>query len=383
MRALIRSVGAGISRSGLHQRFNEQSVVFFKTLLERALSIVSSTPEKLVFLRDFGRICLIDSSDWGVHPKLKKKFKGKGGAASKAGVKLHVAFELKSSSILECELTSATVSDQTLKQRIGSWLLKRDLIILDLGYFSYKLFEIIDRAGAFFISRLKSDITSIYLNSNDTNPFDLVSFLKRRSRHSIIERNIFLGNELLPCRLIAQRLSDSEYKKRQRRLKKKKRSPISARARFLAHWSIYITNVKPEVLNAKQIYLAYRLRWNIELLFKQLKSVLEIDISAHHNQFRLQVEIFGTMIVALLILQILNASQCRVWKLNHVELSLEKVFKMFINQLSNLIEIALKSAKNFRNVLAVLLGSVINDAKKDSSPSKPSTFLQLYQTTLT
>src|SRR5665647_3866510 len=42
---------------------------------------------------------------------------------------------------------------------------------------------------------------------------------------------------------------------------------------------IYITNIQKDVLNAKDIAKLYGARWDIELLFKELKSLSLIHIS--------------------------------------------------------------------------------------------------------
>ena len=39
----------------------------------------------------------------------------------------------------------------------------------------------------------------------------------------------------------------------------------------------YLTNISPEILNASEIASVYAARWEVELIFKELKSRYELD----------------------------------------------------------------------------------------------------------
>ena len=70
------------------------------------------------------------------------------------------------------------------------------------------------------------------------------------------------------------------YEKRVRQRNRKNRSngyTISDEFKKRAHFNIFITNVPEEVCNAKEITNLYKLRWQIELIFKTWKSIIKID----------------------------------------------------------------------------------------------------------
>src|SRR5205814_8491805 len=47
---------------------------------------------------------------------------------------------------------------------------------------------------------------------------------------------------------------------------------VSAWQREMCHWTVLFSNIPGDWLNAEQLWILYRLRWQIELLFKRFKS---------------------------------------------------------------------------------------------------------------
>ena len=52
---------------------------------------------------------------------------------------------------------------------------------------------------------------------------------------------------------------------------------ISSSKREILHWNLMSTNISSDVLDTTIITELYRIRWQIELLFKVLKSTFSID----------------------------------------------------------------------------------------------------------
>ena len=71
----------------------------------------------------------------------------------------------------------------------------------------------------------------------------------------------------------------------------------------------------------------YTLRWQIELLFKQLKSILQIHHSDTENQYRLRCELYGKLIAAVLIHRIHAVANNNLWNLKRREISMDKLYK--------------------------------------------------------
>jgi hypothetical protein len=70
----------------------------------------------------------------------------------------------------------------------------------------------------------------------------------------------------------------------------------------LAGWLILITNAPADKLPDYALSYLYRVRWHIELVFKQCKSVLRLDTTeADDNVFRVQWEIWGRLTAAAVV----------------------------------------------------------------------------------
>ena len=84
----------------------------------------------------------------------------------------------------------------------------------------------------------------------------------------------------LPLRLIIQRKSPEETEATRQKLRRealRRQRTLDPRSLIAAEFLILATSLPPEGYPAEEVLAAYRLRWQIELAFKRLKSLLRID----------------------------------------------------------------------------------------------------------
>jgi hypothetical protein len=84
---------------------------------------------------------------------------------------------------------------------------------------------------------------------------------------------------LLPLRLIVVPLPPDKAEANRVKLKRtasKHQDTLDPRSLVAAGFMVLVTSL-PDEIPAAEIYAAYRLRWQIELAFKRLKSLLHID----------------------------------------------------------------------------------------------------------
>lgn len=79
---------------------------------------------------------------------------------------------------------------------------------------------------------------------------------------------------------------------------------ISNDKRELLHWNLMITNVSADTLDTSIIVELYRMRWQIELLFKVLKSTLSIDKMHVGKTKYLEAILYGRLLGTLLTMPI-------------------------------------------------------------------------------
>ena len=62
----------------------------------------------------------------------------------------------------------------------------------------------------------------------------------------------------------------------------------------------YITNIDIEQLTPKQVATVYRVRWQVELMFKSFKSVGIVNASRSTKPYRILCEVYAKLIAQLL-----------------------------------------------------------------------------------
>jgi hypothetical protein len=88
---------------------------------------------------------------------------------------------------------------------------------------------------------------------------------------------VLIGKEnSIPVRLIANLLDEEAINRRVRR-KQVRKGKLNSSDDLWTRVNVIITNVGKEDFTADEIYHLYKLRWQVELMFKTWKSVLNLD----------------------------------------------------------------------------------------------------------
>jgi hypothetical protein len=105
-------------------------------------------------------------------------------------------------------------------------------------------------------------------------------------------------------RFLAQALSleaAEEARRRLRKQAKKNKKGLDERSLFAAGFVLLATNLPIREWSIIQVFQLYRFRWQIELVFKRLKSLLNLDGLRAKNPQLAKVYLLGKIIAALLI----------------------------------------------------------------------------------
>ena len=373
---MVEAVRSRISRVALHLRFTAQSVEFLlaclKMVFEYSVRPASITPAAL---DAFKRVHIFDSSSWDIDPKLKHVLPGSGGGASDANCKVQAGYEYKSGSLGFFALTEGIKPDQAYSNRLVDFVEKGDLMLTDLGYFKLSVFQQITAKGAYFLSKLL--IGTTLLNADTSEKIDLRATL-RSFVGNTLEMNVIMGNDKhpVPCRLIGFRatkqIADTRRRKLRKEAKKKGRTP-SKNHLALCDWTLFVTNAPSEMLPVTIVFSLYRLRWQIELIFKQLKSVLRIHSSHTAKECRLKCEILGKLIMAVIIHSIHSSLNATLWTTRKKEVSFDKLYKRIQERAFSLLQSILHNVvtaiKQFLREIDRLVSSCI----KTRQPSRKTT----------
>ena len=305
---------ASMTPQALCERMNSDgAVAFMKACLEKTLketSLPQSATVEAALLKPFSRVLLQDSTQIQIDEKLADEFKGSGGSASAASVKIDYSYDVKHEKAEHITIRQGADSDQGFAQDMTDRAQKDDLVIRDLGYFCLNFFAYLVGIGAYFLSRLSFNV-NVYLTTDaDEQPVNLIQHINRFGKgDKNMEFNLLLGQtHRIPIRLIVYRLPRDVYRKRQKAAiktaKRKGRRPTLSYLKFLKY-TFYITNVPASLWPTEVVGTIYRLRWQVELVFKNWKSLLQINVLKGTRPERIQCLLYGRLIVILVLQRLL------------------------------------------------------------------------------
>ena len=274
-------------------------------------------------------------------------------------MKLNLIYDFKDKTVENISISPGNQPDQSEKG-ILDHVDKNDLVIRDLGYFSIdSLFEITNKS-AYYLSRFKKGVNVYLSNDKDSLPINLVDYLnKYYEDQSVIDLNVYIGAKKLGVRLIAYKLPEEIVNERRRKAKKnakKKGKQLSEEYLKWLSFGIFITNVCRSVWDSKIIGTIYRLRWEIELIFKNWKSLLNIEILKGTVNERIQCILYGRLIIIVIMTMIYSYISWYTTKYYKKEVSFYKIINWLkrMNRLEKAI---------YNNELNILLKKI----EKDSS----------------
>lgn len=190
---------------------------------------------------------------------------------------------------------------------------KGDLIIADRAYgYSTGLSHVIDHGGDFII-RIKNK--AITLKNKDGSTFQLLNNLQKLSLGEFGDWEVYfnLSNKRRQkVRLIAIKKSPEAAENSIKRAKKemsKRQRTLDPETLELHRYFFLITSVSNKSLSASQLLQLYRMRWQIELAFKRLKSILGLGHLPKTDPESAKAWLYGKLVVALLADKIVNAGR--------------------------------------------------------------------------
>lgn len=160
---------------------------------------------------------------------------------------------------------------------------------------------------------------SVPLETLDGQPFSLFDALRSVPEASAAEFPVRLlgpDGEAVQARLAAIRKSEPAAERARktalRERTKKGRAKVDVRTLEAAGYFFVLTNL-PAAVSAQSVLQLYRLRWQIEMKFKTLKSVLHLgDVPSRTDQ-NLRVYVLAKLLIALLIDTLLYQESFSPW----------------------------------------------------------------------
>ena len=220
----------------------------------------------------------------------------------KGGIKVHTQINLQENVPKIIWFSAATTHDKKFLKHIQ--LEKGKIAVFDKGYNDYKTFDEFTQNGIFFVTRLKSNASYESVKENEIPSYIDDGVIKDEIIRVDVKEN---GKYLKTTELWKIAYWDDENKR----------------------CFEFITNLIG--MNAGHIALIYKKRWQIELLFKQLKQNFPLKYFLGDNENAIKIQIWCTLIVNLLLTVIQRklkrkwafsnlASFCRLHLFNYIHL---------------------------------------------------------------
>jgi len=330
--------GVKITKQSLHERFNMYALYFLKDALEKLLQNQLEVGYELFGnIEGFNRILIKDSTCFQIDESLSEYYPGSGGSGSGASVRIQFEYDILTGKINDLSVNA--FNDQDAKDSVATIDLTQqgDLILRDLAYMSLEVLQQIKELLAFFVCRA-NPVVNIYEKKGDeyikVNFIAAANYMKRYNIERF-EKEVYLGSKgKLKVRLILHLLPSEVVSKRLRKArennKKKKRGELNKEFIARAHLNLFITNASEEQLPISVIWPLYRLRWQIELIFKIWKSICKIDEVKRVKRHRLECYIYAKLILIVLGWHILWATAKQLFAKENKALSFFKAAKSLL-----------------------------------------------------
>jgi putative transposase len=283
-----------ISDSSWYDRFTPELVEFLHQCVIHGMEELAKEPGRKLSkkLENFKDVIIQDSTIVRLHSSLADKFPAARSRTVAAGLKVGVMI----SAIVNGPKTIGLYSEKTAEiktLRIGPWIKDR-ILLVDLGFYKNQMFARVEENGGYFVSRIKKNMDPIVVSIEKGVPKTKCKELIGKSTRECIQQ--ISGKDFDAVVKIAFK----------RRKYKGKQKQDEMHVRLIAvyndedqQYHIYITNIQKDVLNAKDIAKLYGARWDIELLFKELKSRYALDVLETKNVQIVEAFIWTSMLTLI------------------------------------------------------------------------------------
>ena len=206
----------------------------------------------------------------------------------KGGIKVHTQINLQEQVPKLVWFSAATTHDRQFFHHLT--LQPGKIAVFDRGYNDYAMFDNFSSQGIFFVTRLKSNAVYEAIKENDIGDDVDAGVIKDEIISVEVKEN---GTFIKNTELRRVVYWDDEHKR----------------------CFEFITNLTK--MDAGHIAMIYKKRWQIELLFKQLKQNFPLKYFLGDNENAIKIQIWCTLIVNLL-LTVIRKQLKRKWSFSNL-----------------------------------------------------------------
>ncbi len=223
----------------------------------------------------------------------------------KTGSQWRIHYSLRIPS-LECDFFKLT---QSVGSGVGESFAQypmaaKDFVIADRGYSTASGIEYVEQAGAYVMVRVNTAALPIFARNNRRFPLlERLRTLKKTGK--VREWKVLIHGEdaNIAGRLCAIRKSEHAIDRARRKLHRrasKNGTTLKEETLEYAKYVFVFSTFPEDSFSAAEIMDWYRLRWQIELVFKRLKSLAQLGHLPKYDDQSSRAWLYGKLFVALL-----------------------------------------------------------------------------------
>jgi len=202
------------------------------------------------------------------------------------------------------------------EQNVGETLLNfefepHQLVVADRIYSTINGMKHCTERKADYILRMRANSFSLY--DEDGKRVNILDSLSDLKGDGCADISLYAGNlsgERMPIRICGMRKSPeaiAQTVKKLRRKESKKQQKVSTETKTFNEYIVVVTSL-PIDITAEQVLETYRLRWQIEIQFKRMKSILDFGEIPKRRSSSVMTWLNGKLMLALVIERIISTA---------------------------------------------------------------------------
>jgi Transposase DDE domain len=195
-------------------------------------------------------------------------------------------------------------------------LAPQDLVLGDAGYCTPAGIQYANQQGAQVLVRVNPH--NLPLLGRRGQSWELLPPLRQLQVGRAGEWKVSVRGpqQVVPGRICALRKSEQSIRKAQRRLQRRARgnaAMLSSETLEYAKYVIVFTTLPVAAAKAKEVLQWYRVRWQIELVFKRLKSLVQFGHLPKYDEASSRAWLYGKLLTALLAQKLARVAALSPW----------------------------------------------------------------------
>jgi IS4 transposase len=255
-----------LSYAAFHDWFEPGFVALLREILDDAIENLDPGRNDLRGrLEHFRDVLIVDATFISLYHDAKDVYTASGD--DQAGLKVHLTESLSTGLPTRLQTTDGTTHERS-QLPTGEWVADA-LILFDLGFYDFWLFDRIDANDGWFVSRVKSNANPKIVEELRTWRGNSIT-LEGKSLKAVLDDLQRQEIDVLVELEFDRKRGSSATATKQFRL-------VGLLNEENGEYHLYFTNLPRSEYSAPDIAQLYRARWEVELLFKELKSRFRLD----------------------------------------------------------------------------------------------------------